>query len=102
MKTKLADKVNPGIITDHWIKLMKKLGMRYRFHDLRHFAASAMMTVMPVVDVEKFGGWRHGSAVLQDIYTYNIDESLQRSANAWTEKLKELDTNGTRKIKNAL
>lgn len=98
-QAKMAPQVDAGYITDRWIKLRKKLGMNYRFHDLRHFAASSMLTVMPAVDVEKFGGWRHGSAVLQDIYTHNLDESLQRSAAAWKEKLKTLDTNGTQKNK---
>lgn len=90
-----AQKVDAGYITDHWIKLMKKLGMSYRFHDLRHASASMMLTVMPTVDVEKFGGWQHGSAVLQSIYAHNVDESLKRSAAKWQEHLegiKKVDT----------
>lgn len=89
-KARNTDPILPSTITDHWIKLMKRMNLPYRFHDLRHFSASAMLTVMPRVDVERFGGWQHNSPVLSNIYTYNIDESLNRSAKVWSEKLANL------------
>lgn len=87
---KKAPRLNPAQISNGWTTLKRRYGIPFRFHDLRHFSASAMMTVMPIVDVEKFGGWRHGSSVLQDVYTYNIEESLRKSGSAWQEKVRSL------------
>ena len=35
--------LTPDGLTDRWKRLMRSLGMRYRFHDLRHFHASSMI-----------------------------------------------------------
>jgi len=84
--------LNPSEITDRWIKWRDKNGYSFRFHDFRHFSASLMLTVCPKVDVERMGGWQHGSNVLDTIYTYNIAESMSQSAKKWNEKIGELAT----------
>ena len=37
--------LTPDALTARWIVLMKSLGLPYRFHDLRHYHASAMIAV---------------------------------------------------------
>ena len=37
--------LTPDALTARWIVVMKALGMSYRFHDLRHYHASAMIAV---------------------------------------------------------
>lgn len=84
--------LNPSEISDRFITYKKTQGFNYRFHDLRHFSASLMLTVCPKVDVERMGGWQHGSNVLDAIYTYNIEESMKSSAQKWNDKIEQFRT----------
>ena len=65
-------------ITKKWHKLMKKLGMDYRFHDLRHTAASwLVMQGVPLQFVQELLG--HSNVVVTQIYAHLRPEVLRES-----------------------
>lgn len=60
--------INPNTLTKEFIKLRNKLGLKCRFHDLRHYAASLMHYLgVPDEYIMERGGWK-SDAVLKDIY----------------------------------
>lgn len=70
--------VKPSGITAGFIKLRNRLGLKCRFHDLRHFYAS-WLHAMGVRDqyILERGGW-HSDAVLKEVYRGTLsDESEQ-------------------------
>jgi integrase len=59
---------NPQTIYVRFHNLMKELGMEYRFHDLRHYAASLMHSIgIPNQYIQKVGGWSN-DAILNSVY----------------------------------
>ncbi len=61
--------LNPNMITRRFCRLRDKLGIGIRFHDLRAYAASVMMSIgIPRTYIEESGGWKHGSTVLDRHY----------------------------------
>lgn len=63
----------PDYITKHFCNLRNSLGMSCRFHDLRHYYATVMSSMMPRAYIEEFGGWSPGSRVLDSVYTNTLD-----------------------------
>ena len=61
--------VMPDAITHRFCRLRKKLGLSFRFHDLRAYAASVMEYLgVPKTYIQSVGGWRPGSMVLEQRY----------------------------------
>ena len=59
----------PNAISDRFRRLRDKLGMSFRFHDLRAYAASVMEYLgMPKTYIQSVGGWQPGSMVLDKRY----------------------------------
>lgn len=60
----------PSTVTKNFIKIRKELELpEFRFHDLRHYSASIMSALgIPTNIMEKRGGWKTGSKVLQSVY----------------------------------
>lgn len=65
--------------------LIKAAGLRdFRYHDLRHYAASHMHAVgMPERYIEAVGGWKPGSGVLKKVYENVIDLEMVRQRKAY-------------------
>ena len=66
---------SPGSITKQFGDLKKKLGIDFRFHDLRHyFASTAAVLQIPDIYTADMGGWsRAGNApVMKAVYQNNI------------------------------
>lgn len=58
----------------------------FRFHDLRHYAASQMhLFGMPDRYIEAMGGWKPGSGVLKRVYENVIDEERIRLEDAYAK-----------------
>lgn len=67
--------------------LIKKADLPdFRYHDLRHYAASHMHAVgMPERYIEAVGGWKAGSGVLKKVYENVIDLELVRQRKAYLD-----------------
>ena len=58
----------------------------FRFHDLRHHAASQMHALgIPDRYIEAIGGWKPGSTVLKRVYENVIDEERTKIENLYEE-----------------
>lgn len=78
--------VLPSWITWHFGALMKKLGLPYHFHLLRHFFASTLISKgVPRAYVQSLGGWENGGA-LDRIYTH----IFQTSQNEYSQMVSDL------------
>lgn len=80
--------VSPDAISKAFEKLVVECALPHiRFHDLRHFFASYLHAQgVPDVYIEKFGGWRRGSGVMQAIYRDAMNDEEERQA----EKIRSL------------
>ena len=64
----------PDTITKRFIDHRNACGLPdIRFHDLRHYYASIAASLIPDIYTEAFGGWRHGSRVMKEVYQGQID-----------------------------
>ena len=72
--------LNPDQLYDRFIIALNKSGLpRFRYHDLRHYAASAMhANGVPERYIEAIGGWKPGSNVLKRVYENILDTELKR------------------------
>lgn len=79
-------------ITRRFVELRDRLGMSCRFHDLRHYYASALHAI-GVRDqyIMKFGGWQ-SDHVLKSIYRDTLDD-FERSAAAQAAEFFEKSAN---------
>lgn len=70
--------LSPDILYRHFRRALTKAGLpSFRFHDLRHYAASQMhVNGVPDRYIEAIGGWKPGSSVLKRVYENVIDEEL--------------------------
>ncbi len=70
----------PDQISDRFRRVVRDAGVhRFRFHDLRHFAASQMhLKGIPDKYIEARGGWRPGSTVMKNVYQDVIDLERRR------------------------
>lgn len=83
-------------ITRRFQELREKLGYDFRFHDLRHYYASALHAV-GVQDeyIMKFGGWK-SDAVLKEVYRGTLDDfesvAAQRATSFFDSSANEMLT----------
>lgn len=76
---------NPDYITHKFCKLRNKLGLKCRFHDLRHYAATIRMYMgIPLKEIQAVGGWS-SSATLQKVYV----NQLKSKSVEYTKKANE-------------
>jgi len=84
----------PDVITHHFARLRKKLGISIRFHDLRHyFASTAAILNIPDIYTADFGGWsRAGNApVMKSVYQNNIKSMSDYYADKIEEHLQNVE-----------
>ena len=66
--------LNPNNLTDAFIAARKKLGLSFRFHDLRHYNASIMI-YLGVPDVNAMERMGHATThMLKNVYQHIIEE----------------------------
>lgn len=77
--------MTPNSITSAFCKLRNKLGLKCRFHDLRHYAATIRMYMgIPMKEIQAVGGWS-SPAVLQKVYV----NQLKSKSVEYTKKANE-------------
>lgn len=78
--------IHPNQITVRFGRALKAAGVHpFRFHDLRHYAASIMHAIgVPDIYIQQRGGWASAS-VLRRVYTNVIDIEQRRQ----TEKIND-------------
>ena len=81
----------PDTVTKRFIELRDKLGLGgIRFHDLRKYYASIAAALIPDIYAESFGGWRHGSRVMKEVYQQKIDPLEEQYANTMRDHFSKL------------
>ena len=81
----------PDTITKRFIDLRNDLGLQgIRFHDLRKYYASIAAALIPDLYAESFGGWRHGSRVMKEVYQQKIDPLEKQYADTMREHFGDL------------
>ncbi|GAB6161947.1 site-specific integrase [Desulfothermus naphthae] len=71
---------HPDTVTHKWIKLMRKLGLNYRLHDLRHTTASYLaIQGIPLKFIQELLG--HSDITTTQIYAHLRPEDLQSALN---------------------
>lgn len=83
--------LNPSSISDRFRNLLKRHNMEgFRFHDLRHYAAS-MLHAMDVPDqyIMQRGGWS-SDIVLKQVYRHVLKEETKRQNDRINERFSEL------------
>lgn len=66
--------VTPNAITQSFIKLRNKLGLKCRFHDLRHYAASCLHAIgVPDQYIMERFGWS-SDGILKSVYRNVLDD----------------------------
>jgi integrase len=72
----------PNRITDQFSDLRDSLGLKIRFHDLRHYYASISAALgIPQSYTERTGGWHPGSPIMKEIYQNPIAQFEEKFAN---------------------
>ena len=70
--------INPGTIEKTYCALRKKVGLKCRFHDLRHYSASIMHAIgIPDQYIMEIGGWATDS-VLKSVYRNTLSDQSER------------------------
>ncbi len=77
--------LNPNSITDRFNRLLHRLGLpHFRFHDLRHYAASIQHAIgIPDVYIMERGGWGN-DGTLKSVYRHAMEDkydAMNRRAN---------------------
>lgn len=81
---------NPSILYEKFRYQMNKLGLSFRFHDLRHYGASFLHSQgVPDKYVMQRGGWG-SAATLQNIYTHCLPEKTDEATKSVIAKLNSL------------
>lgn len=80
--------MSPDILYRHFRRALQKAGLpSFRFHDLRHYAASQMhVDGVPDRYIEAIGGWKPGSSVLKRVYENVIDEERAKIEEEYAKK----------------
>lgn len=69
-------------ITRRFVELRDRLGLSCRFHDLRHYYASALHAIgLKDQYIMKFGGWK-SDHVLKSVYRDTLDDFERKAADA--------------------
>lgn len=79
--------LTPNALYLRFEKALRDSGLpSFRFHDLRHYAASRMHAIgIPDRYIEAMGGWKPGSTVLKRVYENVIDEEREKVENLYEE-----------------
>ncbi len=64
--------LTPTALTRRFQRITKRLGINCRFHDLRHYGASILHTIMPDAYIMQRGGWATDST-LKAVYRHTLD-----------------------------
>lgn len=80
--------LTPDQLYDRFMIALNKSGLpHFRYHDLRHYAASSMHAAgVPERYIEAIGGWKPGSNILKRIYENVIDSELYKIEENMAEK----------------
>ncbi len=71
--------LTPSAMTDRFIKLRNRLGLKCSLHSLRHFAASFRSDIgIPRKYIEDVGGWEAGSKILPGTYDNTLKSSKKK------------------------
>lgn len=84
--------INPGRVSDRFIKLRTRLGYNVRFHDMRHYYAS-IGAVLGIPDsyLSSFGGWRSDSpGIMKTVYQNVISSESTKYSMKMTEHFAKL------------
>lgn len=83
--------INPGRVSDRFIKLRTRLGCNVRFHDLRHYFAS-IGAVLGIPDsfLSQFGGWRSDSPIMKTVYQNVISVEAEKYSEKMTDHFSNL------------
>lgn len=99
---------SPHVLYQEYHKLTKRLGMNYRFHDLRLFFASSLHALgIPDVYIMREGGWK-SPTVLNEVYKQVMADAqvefqdraeeyfskINSVANSWQMDVKNDSKNG--------
>ena len=69
--------LSPSTVTDSFRDLTARLGLHFRFHDLRHYQASILHAMgVPDKYIMERGGWKTDST-LKNIYQHTMDAKRQ-------------------------
>lgn len=92
--------INPTVITHRFARLLKKLDIKpFRFHDLRHYAASMLHAIgIPDVYIMQKGGWSSDST-LKKIYRGVMDDYKEKFDKKAFEHIDSMTRNMTQKTK---
>ncbi len=81
---------HPDILYEQFRNKMKKLGLNFRFHDLRHYGATFLHAQgIPDKYIMQRGGWSSVST-LQNIYTHCLPEKTDEATKSVIAKLNSL------------
>lgn len=91
----------PSGITNDFVALRNRLGLKMRFHDMRHYQASILHAIgVPDKYIMERGGWKTDST-LKNIYQHTMSDKskeFSEKANSYFEKFDEYATqNATHK-----
>lgn len=83
----------PDSVTKRFIELKKTVGIDIRFHDLRHYFASAAAALnIPDLYIADMGGWRRGSNVMKSVYQNNIQSMSDYYSDKMESHLRDIET----------
>ena len=88
--------LTPNMVTDRLRRSLRKLGLpHFRFHDLRHYAASIMHTLgIPDQYIMQQGGWKSDN-VLKNIYRNALPDYQKKFLRDMSEHFREIDEGNT-------
>lgn len=80
--------MNPDQLYDRFSRTLSNTTLpHFRYHDLRHYAASQLHACgVPDRYIEAIGGWKPGSNVLKKVYENVLDSELSRMQEIFMEK----------------
>ncbi len=78
----------PDQLYDRYTTALKESGLpHFRFHDLRHYAASQLHACgMPERYIEAMGGWKPGSNVLKRVYENVLEAEMSKMQDEYMKR----------------